>query len=94
MGIYDRTKLDGFRNLHHSKVEPMTERFGLDPIDYSILWDGKISPTEPLEGDLPRFMSIQVPEGISQVKLLDESNQVVSSQLIPVSPRVIHVISE
>jgi hypothetical protein len=94
VGFYNRKILDGFRNNYTTRTEPKSARFGLDPVNYTILWDGKISKTEPLEGDLPRFMSVQVPEGLSQVQLINEANQIANAQLIPVSPRVIHVVSE
>jgi hypothetical protein len=94
VGSFNRKKLDGFKNLYHVAVEPITAKFGLEPINYSILWNGKISETEPLEGDLPRFMSVQVSEGLSRVKLVDESKGTVQSRLLPVSPRVIHVVTE
>ena len=94
VGMYDRKRLDGFRNPHFSQVEPLTSKFGLEPINYTVMWDGKISTTEPLEGDVPRFMSVQVPEGLSQIKLLNESKKMITSEIMPISPRVIHVISE
>jgi|GEM_PF-1863253 len=94
VGLYNRKILDGFKKDYLTKITPIGDRFGLDPIDYTVLWNGKLSQSDPLEGDRPRFMAVQVPEGISQVQLINESNQIVNEQLIPVSPRVIHVISE
>ncbi|MBC7397199.1 MAG: hypothetical protein H7333_07120 [Bdellovibrionales bacterium] len=94
VGFYDRKTLDGFKNHYFTKVEPLTSKFGLEPLNYSLLWDGSISNTEPLEGDAPRFMSVQVAEGLSQVQLLDETQKPVQMELLPISPRVIHVISE
>ena len=94
VGFFDRKRFDGFHNHHFVSVEAMGAKLGLEPLNYSILWDGQISSSEPLEGDLPRFMSVQVPEGLSQIKLNDETNQAVYSKLIPISPRVIHVVSE
>jgi hypothetical protein len=94
VGIYDRKKLDGFKHPHYTEVEALTSKFGLEPINYTILWNGKLSTSDPLEGDVPRFMSVQIPEGLSQVRLLNEAKEVVSSELLPISPRVIHVISD
>ncbi len=94
VGFYDRKKLNGFKNEHFSIVEPLTTKFGLEPLNYTVLWDGKLSQSDPLEGDVPRFMSVQIPEGLSQVKLLDESHKMVQSEMIPVSPRVIHMITD
>ena len=93
IGLYDRKKLNGFKSIHYSEVEALTAKYGLEPMSYSVLWNGAISSTEPLEGDLPRFMAVQVPEGLSNVKLLNETREVESSELFPISPRVIHVIS-
>ncbi len=93
VGAVDRTKIDGFKNLYTARVSPINQKFGLDPINYSILWDGALSETEPLEGDLPRFMAVQVSEGLSQVSISDENKQILHTDLIPVSPRVIHVVS-
>ncbi len=94
VGSFNRKSIDAFRNHYRVKVEPLTSKFGLEPLNYSILWNGQIEENEPIEGDIPRFMSVQVAEGLSQVKLLNESNDSVHTSLIPVSPRVIHVISE
>jgi hypothetical protein len=93
IGIYDRKKLNGFKSIHYSQVEALTAKYGLEPMSYSVLWNGDISSTDPLEGDLPRFMSVQVPEGLSNVKLLNETREVESSELFPISPRVIHMIA-
>ncbi len=94
VGHYDRKKLDGFKNHYFTKVQPLTAKFGLEPMNFSILWNGTLSSTEPLEGDAPRFMSVQVAEGLSQVQLVDESQKAIRTELLPISPRVIHVISE
>ncbi|MBU6152710.1 MAG: hypothetical protein KGP28_00280 [Bdellovibrionales bacterium] len=93
VGAYQRTRIDGFREEYRTETRPLTSRFGLEPLNYSILWNGKISSQDPLEGDLPRFMSVQVSEGLSQVLLKGPNEEVLKSDLIPVSPRVIHVIS-
>lgn len=94
VGIYDRNRLGGFSSNFFSRVESLSDKYGLEPINFTVLWDGKISQSEPLEGDVPRFMAVQIPEGLSQIKLINESNQVVESNLMPISPRVIHVVSE
>jgi hypothetical protein len=93
VGAYQRTKIDGFREEYRAVVQPLTSKFGLEPLSFSVLWNGEISQEEPLEGDLPRFMSVQVSEGLSQVRLTGPGGSVVKSDLIPVSPRVIHVVS-
>ena len=93
VGSIDRTKLDGFKDLYNARVNPLTSKMGLDPINYSILWDGTLSESEPLEGDLPRYMAVQVSEGLSQITLTRENHEIVHTDLIPVSPRVIHVVS-
>jgi hypothetical protein len=93
VGAYQRTKIDGFREEYRAVVQPLTAKFGLEPLNFSVLWNGEISQEEPLEGDLPRFMSVQISEGLSQVRLTGPGGSVVKSDLIPVSPRVIHVVS-
>jgi hypothetical protein len=93
VGAYQRTKIDGFREEYRAVVQPLTAKFGLEPLSFSVLWNGEISQEEPLEGDLPRFMSVQISEGLSQVRLTGPGGSVVKSDLIPVSPRVIHVVS-
>jgi hypothetical protein len=93
VGAYQRTRFDGFRNEYFAKVQPLTSKFGLEPLNYSVLWNGEISEADPLEGDLPRFMSVQVSEGLSQVSLTGPEGKPLKSDLIPVSPRVIHVVS-
>jgi hypothetical protein len=93
VGTHQRSRFDGFREDYFAEVEPLTSKFGLEPLTYSILWNGEISSDEPLEGDLPRFMSVQVAEGLSQVRLKGPEGKVLKSDLFPVSPRVIHVIS-
>ena len=94
IGLYDRRRLGGFKENYFSKVEPLSAKFGLEAMNFTILWNGIISQADPLEGDVPRFMAVQVPEGLSQIKLTNESNQMVQSSLMPISPRVIHVVSE
>lgn len=94
VGFYNRKILDGFKKSYFTKVEPKSAHFGLEPLNYTVMWDGKISQEEPLEGDSPRFMSVQVPEGLSQIHLLNEAKKSVNTQLMPISPRVIHVVSE
>jgi hypothetical protein len=94
MGKISRKKLDGFKSYYTAQVESLTENFGLKTQSYSILHDDVISASDPLEGDLPRFMAVQMPEGISRIELKNEQNQVVYSSLIPVMPNFINVISE
>lgn len=94
VGFFNRKRLGGFKEHFFAKAIPQTARFGLDPLNYSVLWDGQISANDPLEGDLPRFMSVQVPEGLTQLRVSKESGEVAISELIPISPRVIHVVSE
>ncbi|NDG85451.1 MAG: hypothetical protein EBX52_10515 [Proteobacteria bacterium] len=93
VGAINRSKLDGFQTLYTATVNPLAQNRVFDPVSYSILWDGTISRTDPLEGDLPRFMAVQVPEGLSQVVIESEDHERIQTSLIPVSPRVIHVIS-
>jgi hypothetical protein len=93
-GQFNRKKLDGFKNHYSIKIDSLTEKYGLTPKNYTILWDEKLSDQDPLEGDRPRFLSVQLPEGLSQANLINESNQIIHTSLIPVSPRVINVISE
>ncbi len=93
VGAYQRNKIDGFREEYRVAVRPLTSKFGLEPLTYTVLWNGEISQEDPLEGDLPRFMSVQVSEGLSQVNLVGQDGRVLKTDLIPVSPRVIHVIS-
>jgi hypothetical protein len=93
VGSIDRSRIDGFKNTYTARVNPVTAQLGLDPINYSILWDGALSESDPLEGDLPRFMAVQVSEGLSQITLTQENREIIHTDLIPVSPRVIHVVS-
>ncbi len=93
VGAVDRKKIDGFRSFHTARVQPLTQKLGLEPLNYSVLWDGTISEVEPLEGDLPRYMAVQVSEGLSQVRIVKEDKETILTELIPVSPRVIHVVS-
>jgi hypothetical protein len=93
VGAYHRSRIDGFRDEYRVETKPLTAKFGLEPLTYTLLWNGEISLEEPLEGDLPRFMSVQVSEGLSQVALKGPKGEMIRSDLIPVSPRVIHVLS-
>lgn len=94
IGNYDRRKMGGFKNHYFAKASPLTETNGLKQKTYSILWDDHLSEQEPLEGDQPRFMTLQASEGLTQLNIVNENNKTVSSNLIPVSPRVINVITE
>lgn len=93
-GQFNRKRLDGFRKNYTVKVDSITEKYGMQPINYTLLWDERLSTKDPLEGDRPRYLAVQVPEGLTQANLLNEQNQIVQSTLIPVSPRVINVVSE
>ena len=92
-GTYSRSRIDGFRNDYQVKIDPLGNKGGLEPMTYSILWNQELEQNGALEGDQPAFMSVQVPDGLSRVILEDEHHQVIHSDLIPVSPRVIHVVS-
>jgi len=93
-GEFNRKRLDGFKKNYTTRVESISEKFGLVAKNYTVLWNEKLSEQDPLEGDRPRFLSVQVPEGLAQTHLINESNQIIQTSLIPVSPRVINVISE
>jgi len=94
VGEYDRKKLDGFKNHRFIRTDPITEKYTNKTRTYAVLWDEQLSEVDPLEGDHPKFISVQVPEGLLQAKVVDESKEVIHSSLIPVSPRVINVLSE
>ncbi|NDF13777.1 hypothetical protein EB061_00415 [bacterium] len=93
IGTVDRRKIDGFKFDYRIGVKSLNPQSGLEPSTYSVLWDDRISAEDPLEGDQPRFLSVQVPEGLGQIQLLNEVDAPLKSDLFPVSPRVIHVIS-
>ena len=93
-GQLNRKRLDGFKKHYAVKVESITENFGMIAKSYSVLWDEKLSDQEPLEGDHPRYLAVQGPEGLAQAHLVNENNQIIQTSLIPVSPRVINVVSE
>ena len=93
MGTVDRKKIDGFKFDYRIGVESLNAKSGLEPVVYSVLWDDRISTEFPLEGDVPRFLSIQVPEGLGRIQVLNEMDTPIKSDLFPISPRVIHVIS-
>jgi len=93
-GEFNRKRLDGFKKNYTVRIESMTEKFGLVAKNYTVLWNEKLSEQDPLEGDRPRYLSVQVPEGLAQSHLVNENNQIIQSSLIPVSPRIINVISE
>ena len=94
LGEFNSKKIDAFRNHYIAKIENLTEKFGLETKSYSVLCDQKLSLDYPLEGLCPRFLSVQVPEGLVQAQLVNENKDIVKSTLIPVSPRVINVLSE
>jgi hypothetical protein len=84
----------GFKEHFYPRVSHLGEQELFKPKTMSILWDEKVSETDPFEGDHPRSLSVQVPEGLAQYNIVSESNKIIQSSLIPVSPRVINVISE
>jgi hypothetical protein len=77
-----------------ASAEPLTDRYGLEPLTYSILWNGKISPEAPIDPRSPRFMAVQIPEGLTQLRIGTENAPASILGLLPVSPRVIHVVTE
>lgn len=94
IGNYSRKKLGGFKNHYFPKAVDLTNEDGNHSRTMSILWNDQLSETEPLEGDLPRFMSLQLEEGLTQLNIINDNNKIVQSTLIPVSPRVINVVSD
>jgi len=93
-GEFNRKRLDGFKSNYSIQINSFAERSTLNAKTFTILWDEKLSETDPLEGDRPRFLSVQIPEGLAQANLVNEQNQIIQTSLIPVSPRVINVLSE
>jgi hypothetical protein len=77
-----------------ASAEPLTDRYGLEPLTYSILWNGTISPGAPIDPRSPRFMAVQIPEGLTQLRIGTENAPASILALLPVSPRVIHVVTE
>lgn len=94
LGLFSRKNIDGFKNFYYPKVKPLGDRIGLNPLTYTVAWNGRLIPGEPLEGDLPRWISVQVPEGLSSVEVVNEDGEPIYSTWVPVSPRVINVVSE
>jgi hypothetical protein len=93
LGAIERTRIDGFKFDYRMAVQSLNPKSGLEPSTYSVLWDDRVSQEDPLEGDQPRFLSVQVPEGLGRIQLLNEMDAPIKSDLFPISPRVIHVIS-
>lgn len=93
LGFVNPKKLSGFKQHHFVRIQSLADRFNLDPVGLSISWDGRSAlPNEPLEADKPRYMGVQVPEGVIRVQIESESRASIVERLIPVSPRVINVI--
>lgn len=92
IGFVQPKRLKGFSQHFYAKLTALTDH-NLEPETYRISWDGKnIDSTEPLEADRPRYLSVQIPDGVSQVQIQSDSGEDAILRIIPISPRVIHVL--
>ncbi len=64
----------------------------LQPETYTILEDDRLAAHRSLVFEAPRFVSVQVPEGVNLGQVEDQEGQTLWSQLLYSSPGVINVI--
>lgn len=89
---------DGFKNHYISKIKSLQQPWSSRA--HTVLWNGQLSEEDPIEADLPRVFAAPIPEGLARVSLVEEgsletnSTEELWSELIPVSPRVVHVITK
>jgi hypothetical protein len=93
-GEFDRKKWGGFRHHYTVHLKMLSPQSNVVPAPHTILWNDELSQSEPLEGDLPRFVASQIPEGLALIQIKDENQTVKFQDWFPISPRVIHVISQ
>ncbi len=88
LGSLDPKRLDGFK----THFFPHTKTQGVQ--DYTLTWDGRLSGTDPLEGDKPRFVSVTEKKTTLQTQIINEKSDVRQVFLTPVSPGVIVVVQD
>ena len=89
IGEYSKNKI-GFKKTYRVSVKSFSKEDTTKL--YTVLWDDHLALNEPLEGDIPRFFGVNVPEGLLQIQLKNEAGEIMESSLVPVSPKVINVI--
>ncbi len=84
------------QNFHGSglypSVTPLLKPTTLDPETYTLDSEERMLVHRAIEVDSPRFMAIQVPEGINLGKVEDKENKTAWSQLIISSPGIVNVV--
>jgi hypothetical protein len=84
------------QNTEHA-VYPATESLlantNLKPESYTLSETGALQVNTPLKPDTSRFISVQVPEGPTIVRLEDQRQAMVWSELVISQPGIVNVVS-
>ncbi|HUP57751.1 MAG TPA: hypothetical protein VM598_09890 [Bdellovibrionota bacterium] len=74
-------------------AESLVPNATLKPETYSLSTSGQLQVNTPLKPDSSRFLSVQVPEGPAIVRLEDQRQATVWSELIVSQPGIVNVVS-
>lgn len=66
---------------------------GLSPETYTLLPDGQLEVQKPLDSELPRFVSVQVPDGMVVAEASRKGEKPVWSEILYTSRNVLNVVS-
>jgi hypothetical protein len=74
-------------------ADSMLANANLKPESYTLSTSGQLQVNTPLKPDASRFVSVQVPEGPTIVKLEDQRQAMVWSELVISQPGIVNVVS-
>lgn len=75
-----------------AEILPTRRNPTLIPENYSLSQEGRLLVQKPMDFELPRFVSVQVPNGFNIVQTVNDQKKVVWSALVRSQPGVINVV--
>lgn len=80
---------------HHlfPRLTPILQGPKLVPESYTIAPSGQLEVQKPIHSQLPRFISVQLPEGPIAAEVVDEKGGLVWSHLLIAQPGIINIVS-
>jgi len=75
------------------RLTPLLQGPKLVPESYTIAPSGQLEVQKPVHSQLPRFLSVQLPEGPIAAEVIDEKGGLVWSHLLIAQPGIINIVS-
>jgi hypothetical protein len=94
VGSFKPSTLSRLPPPYRVRTDSLTPGSNLEPRTFTLHWNGRLSEGAPLDPLSPRYLSVQVSEGLGQIRLMTDEGKPGLLGLLPVSPRVIHVVFE